>query len=66
MSNCHAFDIWDFVDGTNEVILPQICHAFVFQMNVAQSNVSIDCIMADDISPQSKVNTEDVWKMWSS
>ncbi|KJA24175.1 hypothetical protein HYPSUDRAFT_535655 [Hypholoma sublateritium FD-334 SS-4] len=54
--NCFVFGIWNFEDKEDKIILPDICPAFLLQLN-APPKVSIDLIESSNFSPASKVDT---------
>ncbi len=58
-NNCFVFGIWNFVDKEDEIILPNICPAFLLQLK-APPRVSFDLIGGGDFSPTSKVDTNAV------
>ncbi|KJA20146.1 hypothetical protein HYPSUDRAFT_830080 [Hypholoma sublateritium FD-334 SS-4] len=58
--NCFVFGIWNFKDKKDEITLPDICPAFLLQLQVP-TTVSIDLIESTgNLSPASKVDTQNV------
>ena len=60
--NCFVFGIWNFEENEieSEIILPNICPAFLLQLNVP-GKVSIDLMESiGNVSPASKVDTKGV------